>query len=119
MTLRGERSGCRFAIAKTDEGKPVIKLELLHDSVSHLKSLTVGFEVLGGVTPEQARTLVDSMNERIVGVIVTASDNIRCLSHRACRLEVGTVRLKCGGQIAGHTTEDRDSGLSREPWTAG
>jgi hypothetical protein len=71
MTLRAERSGCRFAVAKTDDGKPVIELELFHDTVSHLRSLTVGFEVLGGVTPEQARTLVGSMNERIVGVIVT------------------------------------------------
>jgi hypothetical protein len=71
MTLRAERSGCRFAVAKTEEGKPVIQLELFHDTVSHLKSLTVGFEVLGGMIPEQARTLVDLMNEKIVGVIVT------------------------------------------------
>jgi hypothetical protein len=71
MTLRAERSGCRFAVAKTDEGKPVIQLELFHDTVSHLRSLTIGFEVLGGVIPEQARTLVDLMNEKIVGVIVT------------------------------------------------
>ena len=71
MTLRTERSGCRFVVAKTDEGKRVIKLELFDDTVSHLRSFTVGFEVLGGLTPEQVRTLVDSMNEKIVGVIVT------------------------------------------------
>ena len=71
MTLRPERSGCRFAVAKTDEGKPVIQLELFHDTVSHLRSLTLGFEVLGGVTPEQAKALANAMNERIVGVIVT------------------------------------------------
>lgn len=71
MTLKPERSGCRFAVAKTDEGKPVIQLQLFHDTVSHLRSLTVGFEVLGGLTPEKARTLVDAMNENIVGVIVT------------------------------------------------
>ncbi len=71
MTVRTERSGCRFAVTKTDEGKPVVKLELFHDTVAHLRLLTVGFEVLGGVTLEQARTLVDSMNEKIVGVIVT------------------------------------------------
>jgi hypothetical protein len=72
VTLRAERSGCRFAVAKTDEGKPVIQLELFHDTVSPLRSLTVGFDVLGGMTSEQVRTLVDSMNEKIVGVIVTA-----------------------------------------------
>jgi len=49
----------------------VIKLEPFHDTGSHLRSLTVGFEVLGGVTLEQARTLVNSMNEKIVEVIVT------------------------------------------------
>jgi hypothetical protein len=36
-----------------------------------LRSVSVGFEVLSGTTPEQAKALVDSMNERIVGVIVT------------------------------------------------
>ena len=72
MTLRAEPSGCRFAVAKTDEGKPVVRLELFHDTVAHLRSLTVGFELLGGVAPEQARTLVDPMNEKIVGVIVAA-----------------------------------------------
>ena len=71
MTLRAERSGCRFVVAKTDEGRPVIQLELFHDTVSHLRSLTVGFEVLAGMTSEHVRTLVDSMNEKIVGVIVT------------------------------------------------
>ena len=40
--------------AQTDEGKPVIQLQLFHDTLSHLRSLTVGFEVLGGVTPEKA-----------------------------------------------------------------
>ncbi len=70
MIVNTERSGCRFAVTKTDEGKPVIKLELFHDTVSRLKSLTIGFDGLGGVTPEQTRTLVDSMNEKIVGIIV-------------------------------------------------
>jgi hypothetical protein len=71
ITLKTERSGSRFVIGKTDEGKPVIELELFHDT-AQLKSLTIGFEVLGGVTPQQVKALVDSMNEKIVGVIVTA-----------------------------------------------
>ena len=71
MTLKKEPDGCRFALAKTEEGKPLIRLELFHDTVSRLESLTVEFEVLSGVTLEQARTLVNAMNEKIVGVIVT------------------------------------------------
>jgi hypothetical protein len=70
MTLKTERSGSRF-VAKTDEGKPVIQLELFHDTVSSLRSLSLGLELLSGTTLQQARTLVDAMNERIIGVIVT------------------------------------------------
>ena len=71
MTLGAERSGCRFVVAKTEEGKPVIQLELFHDTVSGLTALSVGLELLTGTTLEQARALVHAMNERIVGVIVT------------------------------------------------
>lgn len=73
MRLRSERSGSRF-VAKTTEGKAVIQLELLHATVTGLKSLSIGFELLGGTTPEQARSLVDAMNERIIGVIVTPKE---------------------------------------------
>jgi hypothetical protein len=68
MTPRTERAGSRFVLANTDDGRPLIRPVLFHDTVSSLKSLTVGFEVLSGTMPEQARTLVDVMNERIVGV---------------------------------------------------
>ena len=47
MTLKTERSGSRF-VAKTDEGKPVIQLELFHDTVSSLRSLSLGLELLSG-----------------------------------------------------------------------
>jgi hypothetical protein len=50
---------------------PMIQLELFHDTVSRLKGFKVEFEVLSGTTLDQTRTLVDEMNERIVGVIVT------------------------------------------------
>jgi hypothetical protein len=65
-----ERSGSRFVV-RTDEAKPVIQLELFHDTVAGLKTMSVGFEVLSGTTADQARRLVELMNERIVGVIVT------------------------------------------------
>lgn len=71
MPMNPERGGCRFVVAKTDEGKPMIHLELFHETVSRLKGFKVGFEVLSGTTLDQARTLVDAVNERIVGVIVT------------------------------------------------
>lgn len=70
MTLKTERGGSRFVV-RTHEGKPVIQLELFHDTVPGLRPLSVGFELLSGTTLDQARTLVDAMNERIVGVVAT------------------------------------------------
>lgn len=70
MAQLTERSGCRF-VARTDQGKPVLRLDLFHDTVSGLKSVSVGFELLSGTTLQQSKALVDAMNDRIVGVIVT------------------------------------------------
>jgi hypothetical protein len=75
MTLRTERSGSRFVVPKGDDGTPTIRLELFHDTISPLKGFTVEFEVLSGTTAEQVKSLVDAMNERIVGVIVSAQEN--------------------------------------------
>jgi hypothetical protein len=71
MTLKTERSGSRFVVANADDGRPLIRLELFHDTVAGLKSISVGFEVLSGTTVDQTRTLVDAMNERIIGVAVS------------------------------------------------
>jgi hypothetical protein len=57
MPVNPERSGCRFIVTTTDGGKPLLQLELFHNTVSNLKSLIVGFEVLARTTPDQA-TLV-------------------------------------------------------------
>ena len=75
MTLKTERSGSRFVAARTEDGNPCVRLELFHDSVPALKSLTVGFEVLSGTTPAQLKALLDVMNERIVGTMVTPTEN--------------------------------------------
>jgi hypothetical protein len=69
--MKMERSGSRFIVGKTNDDKLSILLELFHDSVPSLKALSVGLELLGGTTSAQARTLVEAMNERIVGIVVT------------------------------------------------
>jgi hypothetical protein len=61
---------CRFVVT-TDEGKPQIRLELFHDTVSSLRSTKIEFEVLSGTSTDQARAFVGAMNEMILGVIVT------------------------------------------------
>ena len=72
MSGKPELGSCRFAVTKTDEGSPVLKLELFHDTVPSLRSLSIAFEVLSGTTLEQARTPADATNERVIGVIITA-----------------------------------------------
>ena len=69
--MKSERGGCRFVVT-SDEGKPQIRLELFHETVPSLRSTKIEFEVLSGTTAEQVRTLVGSMNEMILGVIVTS-----------------------------------------------
>jgi hypothetical protein len=71
MTQKIERSGSRFVVDNAGDGKAVIRLELFHETAPVLKGLHVGFELWSGTTREQASKLVDAMNERIVGVIVT------------------------------------------------
>ncbi|MGA9814576.1 MAG: hypothetical protein WBQ64_17455 [Terriglobales bacterium] len=73
MRLRTERSAGRF-VARSDEGTPVIQLELFHDTVPGLKAVSIAFELLSGTTAQQATALVEAMNDRIVGVIVTPKD---------------------------------------------
>lgn len=74
MTLKTERSGSRFVAANNADGNPSIRLELFHDSVPSLKSITVGFELLSGTTPAQLKALLEVMNERIVGTTVTPAE---------------------------------------------
>lgn len=70
MRPKTERSGSRF-VATTEEGRPLIQLELFHDTARSLNAFLLGFELQAGESLEQAKTLVDTMNERIVGVVVT------------------------------------------------
>jgi hypothetical protein len=64
-----QRSGSRFVAVQMDHG-PEIKLELFHE-VPSMATFSIGFEMLRGVTLPEAKKLVEMMNERIVGVIVT------------------------------------------------
>ena len=45
-----ERGSCRFNLRKTSEGKPVIEMELFHNTVPHLAAIALNFEVLSGIT---------------------------------------------------------------------
>jgi len=65
-----ERGGCRFH-PKRSEGKLEVEMELFHATVSRLASATLSFELLSGIKPEQARDLVEKMNDLIIGIVLT------------------------------------------------
>ena len=75
MPLRTERSSSGFVAALTEDGGPPSDWMVFHESIPSLKFLTIGFEVLSGPTPAQLKALLDAMNERIVGTIVTPAEN--------------------------------------------
>ncbi len=52
-------------------GKPLIEMEMFHNTVPHLAAVRISFEVLSGITIEQTRDLIEKMNDQIVGVVVT------------------------------------------------
>jgi hypothetical protein len=68
-----ERGSCRFKTVKGSDGKPIIHLELFHNSVTSLEGIAIDFELLSGSTMEQATRLTDAANDRILGVIVSKS----------------------------------------------
>jgi hypothetical protein len=51
--------------------QPQIEMELFHKTVPRLAGITMAFEVLSGITLEKTRDLVEQMNDKIVGVVVT------------------------------------------------
>lgn len=40
-----ERSNCQFAVRRTGDGKVVVMVQLLHDTISPLRNVTVGFDL--------------------------------------------------------------------------
>lgn len=65
-----ERGSCRFIVSTTPDGKPGLRLDLYHDTLPTLAKRVMGFELLRGTSMEEARKLAETMNERILGVVI-------------------------------------------------
>jgi hypothetical protein len=74
-TTKIERAGVGFGIGR--QGGPiVIEVRPHHDTISSLRGVQVGFELLNGITLEQAKKILEVLNENVIGVLVTtASDD--------------------------------------------
>jgi hypothetical protein len=66
-----ERGSCRFKAMQGADGKSVIRMEMFHQTVPSLTGMTLDLELLSGTTPDQARKLAESVNDRVIGILIT------------------------------------------------
>ncbi len=73
-TTKVERAGVGFSIGRQ---RPIIlEVHTHHDIISAVRGVQIGFELLNGITLEQAKKIVDVLNENVIGLLVTtASDD--------------------------------------------
>jgi hypothetical protein len=70
-----ERVSCRFLVQKAEGAeKYTIKLQVCHDGLSVLKNAVLGFDLLSGVSAEQAKEIAGTLNESVLQVFVTMGD---------------------------------------------
>jgi len=74
-TTKIERAAVCFGIGR--QGGPIlIEVRPHHDTIPALRGVQVGFELLNGISLEQAKKILDVLNENVIGVLVTpASDD--------------------------------------------
>lgn len=61
---------------KGESGKPIIRVELFHATVSVLNRATLSFNLLGGLTLEKAKKIAESMNKNVLDISVSMSDDV-------------------------------------------
>jgi len=71
--IRTERGSCRFVARMAEGRRPVIILEFFHRTVSILDHAALSFNLLGGVTLEQATKLAEGLNESVLDASVAVS----------------------------------------------
>jgi hypothetical protein len=71
-----ERASCRFLVQKSEGAeKYTIKVQACHDGLSVLKNAVLGFDLLSGVSAEQAKKIADTLNESVLQLFVTMADS--------------------------------------------
>jgi hypothetical protein len=71
-TTKVERAGVGFSIGR-QPGPIVLEVHTHHDTISALRGVQVGLELLNGITSEQAKKILDVLNENVIGVLVTTA----------------------------------------------
>jgi hypothetical protein len=69
-----QRSNCRFVVQDTPDGKPVVVVQLYQDTIPILHKVVIGFDLLGGTQPGQARKVTELLNEHVLDLFVTGTE---------------------------------------------
>ena len=70
---RVESGTCRFVAQLAEGGRPLIALQFFHRTGSILDHAILSFNLLGGLTLEQAKKLADGLNEQVLDTSVAVS----------------------------------------------
>jgi hypothetical protein len=69
-TNKIEKASVSFVTGRQGGGM-VIEVRPNHDTISALRGVQVSLELLNGFTQEQARKILDVLNENVIGLVVT------------------------------------------------
>jgi hypothetical protein len=70
---RTKRGTCRFFAEKSEGGKPRIRVQVFHASVPLLNRAELSFNLLSGLSLEQAQKIANDLNENVLDLSVTLS----------------------------------------------
>jgi hypothetical protein len=70
---RIERGTCRFVARKRDGGRATIALQFSQETVSLINHATLSFNLLSGLTLEQAQKMGETLTENILDASVEVS----------------------------------------------
>ena len=73
-TTKIEKAGVGFGIGRQG-GSIVVEVRPHHDTISALRGVQVGFELLNGITLERAKKILDVLNENVIGVLATTASD--------------------------------------------
>jgi len=73
-TAKIERAGISFDIGRHG-GSIVIEVRSHHDTISALRGVQFGFELLNGITVQQAKKILEVLNENVIGAFVIAASD--------------------------------------------
>jgi hypothetical protein len=72
---RTQRGSCKFTVQEVEGGKHAIVVQTFHDNIGLLKHAVLGFNLLSGITSEQAKKIAETLNEYVLEAFVTISDS--------------------------------------------